>query len=387
MAVRQVPHDRLLRNTFGGEGDVADLLQLFAQMGMDEIRCLRLVVARFQETELDDKSITWGASGERAWGQNVLTGAAAERCNIVLAEELAIIHPQAFLQPERAINLNPDNKTATACAFVKLHNDMQRAPKKAGFSLVNHKVHPMLLQDAAFHKFNEMSTIGPWIDRQGMLQWDHVSGAGFKGARSVRNGNLGGAACKDALIESGGYMVNDKGVRCIKGYNNLGNLRKDALMVSGGYMVNEHGVRCIQGYHDLGNSSKDALIESSGYILNDKGEWCIQGYHDLGNLGGAAKAKIHEANALGEHHTRICISALCQRGASVKWENGYAILLHHCYDPQQSGLAGQQPRQKKGLKLHVCKKCHRTAKECKGGAGCRAPACSNTSLKSCQHLH
>ena len=72
----------------------------------------------------------------------------------------------------------------------------------------------MLPQDAAFHKFNEMSTIGPWIDRQGMLQLDYVSGAGLKGARCVRNGN----ARKDALIESGGYMVNEHGVRCIKGY-------------------------------------------------------------------------------------------------------------------------------------------------------------------------
>ena len=73
-AVRQVPHDRLLRSTIGGEGDVADLLQFFAQMEMDEIRCIRLVAGRFQETELDDKSLTWGATGERAWWQNVLTG-------------------------------------------------------------------------------------------------------------------------------------------------------------------------------------------------------------------------------------------------------------------------------------------------------------------------
>jgi len=80
------------------------------------------VASRLQETELDDKSITWGATGQRAWGQNVLTGAARERCDIVLAEELAIIHPQAFLQHERAINLDPDNKAATARAFVKLHN-------------------------------------------------------------------------------------------------------------------------------------------------------------------------------------------------------------------------------------------------------------------------
>jgi len=29
-AVRQAPHDQLMRNTFGSEGDVADLLRLFA---------------------------------------------------------------------------------------------------------------------------------------------------------------------------------------------------------------------------------------------------------------------------------------------------------------------------------------------------------------------
>jgi len=36
------------------------------------------------------------------WGQNVLTGAAAERRDVVMATELLIIHPQAFLQAERA---------------------------------------------------------------------------------------------------------------------------------------------------------------------------------------------------------------------------------------------------------------------------------------------
>jgi len=55
-----------MRNTFGGKGDVADLLQFFAQMEMDEIRCIRLAAARLQQIELDDKSITWGASGQRA---------------------------------------------------------------------------------------------------------------------------------------------------------------------------------------------------------------------------------------------------------------------------------------------------------------------------------
>jgi len=252
--VRQVPHDRHMRNTFDGEGDVADLLQLFAQMEMGDIMCLRLVAARFQKTGLDDRSITWGATGERAWGQNVLTGAAAERRDEVLAEELATIHPQAFLQPERAIDLNPDNKAATASAIVKLHNDMQRAAKKGGFSLLNYNVPPMLFQDAAFHKLKEMSTIGPWIDRQGMLQWDYVSGAGFKGAHRVRNGNLGGAVRKDAMVENDGHMVNDKGVLCSRVY------------------------------------------------------------HELGILSSNARGQVHEANALGEHHSHICISAICQRG-------------------------------------------------------------------------
>ena len=151
-------------------------------MEMDEIRCIRLEAARFQETELDDKSLMWGASGGRAWGQNVLTGAAAERRDVV-----------------------------------KLHNDMQCAPQKAGFSLLNHDVCPMSLEDAAFHKFNEMSDIGPWIDRQGNLQWDYVISAGFKGARSVRNGNLGGAARKAQLDESEGYALNDKASCAAKG--------------------------------------------------------------------------------------------------------------------------------------------------------------------------
>jgi len=410
--VRQVPHDQLMRNTFGGEGDVDDLMQLFAQMEMDEITCIRLVEARLQETELDDKSVTWGATGQRAWGQNVLTGEARERLDIVLAEELAIIHPQAFLQHERAINLDPD----TARAIVKLHNDMQRAAAMGGFLLLNHNVPPLLFQDAAFHKFNEMSTIGPWIDRQGMLQWDYVSGASFKGTRSVRNGN----ARKDALIESGGYMVNDKGIWCIEGYIDLGNLSKDAHIKHDGHMVNNKGVLCIKGYQDLGNlggaARKHALLESGGHMVNDKGVWCIKGYndlgnstkdanikrdvhmvnnkgmrcitkyHEMGNLGNTAKGKVHEANALSEHHSHICISAICQRGASIRWQDDYPQICHLCYDPAKSGLAGQTARQVKGLKLHICKKCHRTARECKG-AGCLAPACRNNSLKSYQHLH
>ena len=84
----------------------------------------------------------------------------------------------------------------------------------------------------------------------------------------------------------------------------------------------------------------------------------------------------------------VCCPAppLCQRGVSVRWEKEYPVFEHRCYDPQLSGLEGQQPRQKKGLKLQMCKKCHGTAKECKGGAGCRA-TCNTTNRKSCQHLH
>jgi len=145
-------------------------------------------------------------------GAECAHGGSRDRRDLVLVEELAIIHPQAFLQHERSINLDPDNKAATARAFMKLHNNMQRAPTKGGFSLLNHNVPPLLLEDAAFHKFNTMSTIGPWIDAQGMLKWDYVTGAGFKGARNVRNGNLNGAATKAALIKREGHMVNDKGV-------------------------------------------------------------------------------------------------------------------------------------------------------------------------------
>jgi len=315
-AVRQVPHDRLsVRSTFGGEGDVAHLLQFSAQMEMDEIRCVRLVAARLRGTELDDKTLTWGASGKSAWGQNVLTGAAAECRTAVMASEMLIIHPQAFLQPERAINLTPDNKAATARVFVKLHNNMQCVPQREGFSLLNHDAHHMLTEDAAFHKFSEMSNIGPWIDREGKLQWDYVISAGFKGARSVRNGNLGGTA------------------------------------------------------------NKAAHIETEGYIINEHGKQCITGLRDISIMGG-----------LDELHTHICISALCRRGVSVRWEKGYAVYGHRCCDPQLSGMEGQKIKQKKGLTLQMCKKCHRTAKECKRGDRCWA-TCNTTNRKSCQHLH
>jgi len=347
------------------------------------------VAARLQGTELDDKTLTWGASGKSAWGQNVLTGAATERRDVVMATELLIIHPQAFLQAERAIDLTPDNKAATARVFVKLHNDMQCAPQKEGFSLLNHDARPMLLEDAAFHKFSEMSNIGPWIDREGKLQWDYVISAGFKGACSVRNGNLGGAATKASHIEREGYMINEYGKQCITGFHKLGAATKAAHIEREGYMINKHSKQCITGFHKLGDlggtANKAALVESSGHTLNSKGKLCIQGFRDLGSLG-TASAKIHTAKALDEHHTHICISALCQRGVSVRWEKGYPVFQHSCCDPQLSGLEGQKTRQKKGSKLQMCKKCHRMAKDCKGGVGCRA-TCNTTNRKSCQHLH
>ena len=191
-------------------------------------------------------------------------------------------------------------------------------------------------------------------------------------------------------------MLNKHGKQCITGFHKLGDsggaARKGQLVESGGYTLNDKGKLCIQGYQELGDlggaARKGQLVESGGYALNEKGKLCIQGYMDLGNLstGGAAHAKISAAKALDEHHTHICISALCHRGASVRWEKGCPVFEHHCYDPQLSGLEGQQPRQKKGLKLTMCKKCHRTAKECKGGAGCRA-TCNTTNHKLCQHLH
>ena len=83
-----------------------------------------------------------------------------------------------------------------------------------------------------------------------------------------------------------------------------------------------------------GNLSKAAKIESGGYMFNEHDKLCITGYHKIGNLGGVAHAKILAADALGEHHTHICISALCQRGASVKWEKGYPVVFHMIHSNQ-----------------------------------------------------
>ena len=182
----------------------------------------------------------------------------------------------------------PDNKTATASVFVELHNDLQRVPARGGFSLLNHDAPPMLVKDAAFHKFSEMSNIGPWLDREDKLQWDHKIDAGYRVARSVRNDRVGGDATKDALVEKEGYMINEHGQVCIAGFHKLGTLggtaTKDALIEKEDYMINEHGQVCIAGFHKLGNLSRDALIDKEGYIINERGQVCIAGYSRLSNL-------------------------------------------------------------------------------------------------------
>jgi len=207
-----------------------------------------------------------------------------------------------------------------------------------------------------------------------------------RGQECIAGYNRLGNSTKDALIEKEGYMINERGQECIAGYNRLGNLTKDALIEKEGYMINKRGQECIAGYNRLGNVTKAAHIEREGYTINEHGKQCITGLRNIGILGGAAAAKIHTAKALDEHHTHICISALCRRGVSVRWENGYAVYEHRCCDPQLSGMEGQKPKQKKGLTLQMCKKCHRTARECKGGGRCRAK-CITTDHKWCQHLH
>ena len=185
-------------------------------------------------------------------------------------------------------------------------------------------------------------------------------------------------------------MVNDKGKQCITGYHNLGDATKKAHIKRKGYMVNDKGTRCITGYHNLGYlggaGAKDKYIQREGYMVNDKGTRCSTAYQRLSKKGVEAKAKISAATAMGEHHSHICISAIRQRGASIKWEDGLVRMYHHCYYPEQSGLVGQKPRQVRGLGLHVCKNCHRTAREC-NEASFLVSACSSNSLKLCEHLH
>ena len=101
---------------------------------------------------------------------------------------------------------------AEPLAFVQFHNDMQHAPKMGGFSLLNHNVPPLLLENAAFHKFNKKSAIGPWIDAQGVLKWDLVTGEGLKVARNVRSGNTSKEAAAIKAAEAGAPIKMGGGV-------------------------------------------------------------------------------------------------------------------------------------------------------------------------------
>jgi len=57
--VTQVPHAQLMADVFGAEGDVARLLQFFAQLHVDRIRCIRQVAASSPNSRLDNKTIGW----------------------------------------------------------------------------------------------------------------------------------------------------------------------------------------------------------------------------------------------------------------------------------------------------------------------------------------
>jgi len=257
-------------------------------------------------------------------------------------------------------------------SFSCSENDMRLVDRRDGFSLLNHDAPEMLVEDAAFHKFSEMSNIGPWLDQQDKLQWEHKMDAGYRGARNVRNGRVGGAANRDALIKTGGYMINDRGQEVIAGFHELGKL--------GGKLG--------------GAANRDALIETGGYTIGKHGKKVIAGFQDISSLGLATQGRDRAATALGGHHTHICISALCQRGASATWTKGtnkgpkkdYRVYAHLCYDFAHSGAEGQTPKQQKGMKNHMCKKCHRLAGHCAGGDGCRV-SCNTSSHQSCQHLH
>lgn len=173
-------------------------------------------------------------------------------------------------------------------------------------------------------------------------------------------GTLGGNANKDKLIEREGCMINEKGALCITGVHKLGNLGSNAL--------------------------KDKYIKRDGHVIDDKGALCITGFHNIGKKGAKAYAKNCKAAAMDENHWHMCTSALCQSGTSIEWQGSHARMRHTCCDSEKSGLYGQKATQVALLGLHMCKKCHRTAKECKA-ASCVAPTCSNKSLTLSRHLH
>ena len=80
----------------------------------------------------------------------------------------------------------------------------------------------------------------------------------------------------------------------------------------------------------------------------------------------------------GQSH--ICISSHCGKFCTPKEGSREEIVMYHsCADPCRSG------KQVKGLKHHMCRKCHQSGKVCKT-AVCYFRRCSL--LKdSCKHLH
>jgi len=97
-------------------------------------------------------------------------------------------------------------------------------------------------------------------------------------------------------------------------------------------------VPSITGYKNLGDlgraAIKAALIRREGHVVKDKGVRCITGYQRISKKGNMARETIARATAVGDHHSHICISAICQRVASIKWEGEDVRMYHHCYDPE-----------------------------------------------------
>jgi len=199
--VTQAPHAQLMADIFGAEGDVAGLLQFFAQLQLDCIQCIRQVAASLQNTSLDDKTIGWGATAKSVWGQNRLFEAPRLRRDKVVLDKRHIIHPQAILQPERAANLRSESILAMVQVFVTLRNDILSAPMEGGLALLDDKVSPVLVENSALFDFGEMARISPWINKQEVLVLDFVFNTGLKNARCVQNGRKGGKAAQTLARE------------------------------------------------------------------------------------------------------------------------------------------------------------------------------------------
>ena len=180
--VMQVPHSQLIADVFGAEGDVAGLLQFFAQMQLDHIQCIRQVAASLQNTSLDNKTMGWGATGKSARGKNRPFEALSLCRDKVILYTRHIIHPPAILQPKRAANLRPESTLAMAKIFVTLHNKILSAPMKGGFTLLDDKVSRALVEKSALFDFGEMARMGSCINKQGVLVLDFVFNTGLKNA-------------------------------------------------------------------------------------------------------------------------------------------------------------------------------------------------------------